>query len=120
MPFVITTTLQFPASHQLRLYDGSMETLHEHLWGVKVTVGREALDSIGVVMDFHELERLLGEILGPWRGRSLNTVAEFADLNPSAEVVAQQIARRLALPAEVKLVSVEIWETLENSAVFAV
>jgi 6-pyruvoyltetrahydropterin/6-carboxytetrahydropterin synthase len=118
MPFVITTTQQFPASHQLRLYDGSMETLHEHLWGVKVTVSRQALDSIGVVMDFHELERLLGRIITPWSNRSLNTAAEFSEHNPSAEVVAWQIARQLSLPAEVKLVSVEVWETPENSAVF--
>ena len=52
------TTRSFSAAHQLRLYDGSLEPLHGHNWQVKVTVVAAKLDSIGVVMDFHELERV--------------------------------------------------------------
>jgi 6-pyruvoyltetrahydropterin/6-carboxytetrahydropterin synthase len=118
MPYTITATLRFRASHQLRLYDGSLEPLHEHDWAVKVTVGRDALDSIGVVMDFHELERLMEEILGPMREQSLNDLAIFSTLNPSAENVAVHIGRALILPADVTLECVEVWETPENSAVF--
>lgn len=121
MKFAITTTRHFAAAHQLRLYDGSLEPLHGHNWRVRVTVAAEQLDAIGVVMDFHELERLVDAIITPWHNRHLNEVSAFAvdagRLNPSAENVALHIARSLALPNGVSLTEVEVWETAENSAV---
>src|SRR5438067_11646699 len=118
MPFQITTTREFSAAHQLRLYDGSLEPLHGHNWRVRVTVAAETLDSIGVVMDFHELERLVDKVIMPWHNRHLNEVSDFQDgINPSAENVALVIGHALAaqLPARVKLMSVEVWETDANS-----
>ena len=117
MPFQITTTRQFSAAHQLKLYDGSLEPLHGHNWKVTVTVEGE-LDSIGVVMDFHELERLIDQIIGPMHNRHLNDLPAFATVNPSAENVAGHIGQSLSLPGGRKLVSVEVWETPENSAIF--
>jgi 6-pyruvoyltetrahydropterin/6-carboxytetrahydropterin synthase len=116
MTFAITTTRHFSAAHQLRLYDGSLEPLHGHNWKVKVTAGAAQLDAIGVVMDFHELERMLDAILAPLHNAHLNDTAAFATLNPSAENVAVHIGRSLRLPAGVGLLSVEVWETDENSA----
>ncbi len=116
--FEITTTRSFSAAHALRLYDGSMEPLHAHDWKVKVTVAAAVLDAIGVVMDFHELERLVDLILAPLRNASLNDIEPFRQLNPSAENVAWHIARSLVVPKHVLLVSVEVWETETNSAVY--
>jgi 6-pyruvoyltetrahydropterin/6-carboxytetrahydropterin synthase len=118
MPFELTTTRHFSASHQLRLYDGSIELLHGHIWQVKITIASEKLDSIGVVMDFHELERLADLIVVPMHNRHLNELAPFSKLNPSAENVAVHVASKLALPEGMRLVSVEVWETPENSAVY--
>jgi|SRR6185437_5090790 len=118
MPFEITTTRVFSAAHQLRLYDGSLETLHGHNWKVKITVAVIALDAIGVVMDFHELERLADEIITPMHNRHLNDLPAFGRLNPSAENVALHIGRSLRLPSAVALVCVEVWETDGNSAVY--
>lgn len=118
MTFEITTTRTFSAAHQLRLYDGSLEPLHGHNWKVKVVVGASRLDGIGVVMDFHELERRVDAILAPLHNAHLNDTAAFAALNPSAENVALHIGRSLSLPAGVQLLCVEVWETDENSAVF--
>ena len=117
--FDITTTRGFSAAHQLRLYDGSLEPVHGHNWRVKVTVSAAKLDAIGVVMDFHELERLVDAVLAPLHNRHLNEVAPFvSELNPSAENVALHVGRSLTprLPAGVKLASAEVWETDENSA----
>lgn len=119
--FEITTTRGFSAAHQLRLYDGSLEPVHGHNWRVKVTASAAALDRIGVVMDFHELERLVDSILAPMHNRHLNEVAPFSsELNPSAENVALHVARSLGsrLPDGVRLTRVEVWETDENSAVY--
>ena len=118
MPFEITAIREFCASHQLRLYNGQLEPLHGHNWRVRVIAGANQLDAIGLVMDFHKLERLLDKIIGPMHNRHLNELAAFSVLNPSAENVALHIAQSLRLPAEVRLLSVEVWETSQNSAVW--
>jgi 6-pyruvoyltetrahydropterin/6-carboxytetrahydropterin synthase len=118
MSFHITTTRHFSAAHQLRLYDRSLEPLHGHNWRVKVTVSAVKLDGMGVVMDFHELERRLGQVIEPMHNRHLNDLPAFKAMNPSAENVAVHIAEVLQLPMGVKLESVEVWETAENSAIY--
>jgi 6-pyruvoyltetrahydropterin/6-carboxytetrahydropterin synthase len=118
MPFDITITREFSAAHAIRLYDGSLEPIHGHNWRVKVTISAEQLDSIGVVMDFHELQRLVDQIIQPMHNRSLNELPAFANLNPTAENVAVHVARSLKLPANVRLSQVEVWETWDCSAVY--
>ena len=119
MPFQASTTRGFSAAHALRLYDNSLEPVHGHNWRVRVTVASRELDSIGVVMDFHELERLVDSIIGPWHNRHLNECPPFAHgLNPSAENVALHIARALKLPQRVVLIKVEVWETDANRATY--
>jgi 6-pyruvoyltetrahydropterin/6-carboxytetrahydropterin synthase len=118
MPFELITIRHFSASHQLRLYDGSIEPLHGHNWRVKITIASDQLDSIGVVMDFHELERLADLVVVPMHNRHLNELPPFNKLNPSAENVALHVASKLALPPGIRLISVEVWETPENSAVY--
>ena len=117
--FEISTTRSFSAAHALRLYDGSLEPVHGHNWRVKVTVAAPKLDAIGVVMDFHELERLVDQVIAPLHNRHLNEVPPFADaLNPSAENVALHVGRSRRLAGDVRLLSVEVWETDTNSAVY--
>ena len=120
--FQITTTRHFAAAHQLVLYDRSLEPLHGHNWRVKVTVSASKLDEIGVVMDFHELERQVDAIVVPLHNRHLNELSAFnpaaGGLNPTAEHVALHVGRSLKLPASVRLQAVEVWETPENSAVY--
>lgn len=118
MNFEISTTRVFSAAHQLRLYDGTLEPIHGHNWKVKVTVSAAALDSIGVVMDFHELERLVDQIIVPWHNSHLNEQPQFSRINPSAENVALVVGLSLRLPNSVALQSVEVWETDTNSAVY--
>jgi 6-pyruvoyltetrahydropterin/6-carboxytetrahydropterin synthase len=118
MPYLIRSTRGFCAAHTLKLYDGSMEPVHGHNWRVQVTVSAEKLDAIGVVMDFHELERLIDAIVVPWHNRHLNEMPAFANLNPSAENVAGFVAEQLKLPGGITLKTVEVWETNENSAIW--
>ncbi len=121
MGFEISTTREFAAAHALRLYDASLEPLHGHNWRVRVTVAAAALDAIGVVMDFHALEALVDALIQPLHNHNLNDLPPFAqELNPSAENVALHIGRSLALqlPSTVRLVRVEVWETLGNRATY--
>ena len=118
MAFLIRTVRSFSAAHQLRLYDNSLEPLHGHNWKVEVTVAAARLDPIGVVMDFHELERLVDSIIAPLHNTHLNESLSFRQLNPSAENVALYIGQALSLPAGVTLDQVQVWETRENSAIY--
>jgi 6-pyruvoyltetrahydropterin/6-carboxytetrahydropterin synthase len=118
MGFEISTVRHFSASHQLQLYDGSLEPLHGHNWAVKVTVSAPKLDAIGVVMDFHALERLVDGVVGTMHNRHLNDLEPFSRVNPSAEGVAMQVAAGLHLGADITLKSVEVWETADNSATY--
>ncbi len=125
MSFAITITREFSAAHALRLYDGTMEPVHGHNWRVAVTVAAEKLDGMGVVMDFHELERLVDEIVSPWHNRNLNEVGPFAvagklALNPSAENVAMWVGDAVKLPGGVRVEKVEVWETGNCCAVWRV
>lgn len=119
MAFEIASIRRFCAAHALKLYDGSMEPIHGHNWRVQVRVTAERLDAIGVVMDFHELERLIDQIVVPWHNRHLNECSPFlTELNPTAENVAYHVGRTLKVPGNVRVLSVEVWETDENSAIY--
>jgi 6-pyruvoyltetrahydropterin/6-carboxytetrahydropterin synthase len=120
MPFEIHITREFSAAHQLRLYDEILEPLHGHNWQVRVSVAAEKLDRIGVVMDFHELERIVDAVIGPMHNRNLNEMPEFASQNPSAENIALHMAQSLALPSHIKLLAVAVWETSQCCAVWKV
>lgn len=112
MPFEIRITRVFSAAHQLRFPGGGVEPLHGHDWRTRVTVAADTLDELGCVMDFHEFERLLEEILRPMANVLLNDLPAFTTVNPSAENVAQHIGRSVAegLPAGVRLVRAAVTE----------
>lgn len=119
MPFEIATVRTFAAAHALRFPDGTAERVHGHNWRVRVTVAADRLDALGCVMDFHQLEPRVDAIVTPWHNNHLNDVPPFdRELNPSTENVAYHIGRSLHLPAGVRLISVEVWETETNSATY--
>lgn len=110
----------FHAAHALRLCDGSTEPRHAHDWRVEMRIARPDLDAIDLAMDFHELERLADAALAPLRDATLNELGAFAELNPSAERVAEYIFNALqpALPDEVRLVSITVTEAPGCRAVY--
>ena len=111
--FEISRDRVFSASHQLRGYKGKCEQLHGHNWRVRVWLQAEMLDAIGMVIDFHELDRLMADAIAPFDHRHLNEVPPFDAINPSAENLAQVIALHVArsLPdSRVRLRCCDVWE----------
>jgi len=112
--FEITIHRVFSAAHALRLYDGSIEPLHGHNWTVDLTVGSQHLDKIEIVMDFHELERIVDALIAQLDTSNLNDVEPFSNsrVNPTAERVAQWIGQQVAkqLPQSVHVHQVEVGE----------
>ena len=89
--YEINVETHFFASHQLILADGSKEPPHEHIWEVTASVSSEKLNSMGIVMDFRELRKMIDEILAPFEKKVLNNFEYFQKNNTSAEHVAKFI-----------------------------
>lgn len=118
-PFEIRVAAAFAASHALRLPDGSLEPRHAHGWSVEVTLGAAQLDAMDCVIDFHIVEKKLAAILGPWDRRHLNDCEPFrSGVNPSAERVAETIAKALRFDGGVRLLSVAVGEATGCVAVY--
>lgn len=121
--FEIVVEREFSAAHFLKLYDGSWEKRHGHQWKVAVTVRSEALDSMGVVVDFEALKPSLEGVLGEFNEKSINELPDFKDgrLNPSTENLAKIICERLQAkfkPKNARIVKVTVWETPDAQASF--
>ena len=111
--FQVARERVFSASHQLRGYKGRCERLHGHNWRVRVQVEASELDELGMVIDFHELDSILEEIIAPFEHRHLNDVAPFQDINPSSENLARIIGEGVQdrLPgARVRVQCCDVWE----------
>lgn len=91
----IAVEREFCAAHAIRIR-GEVEPIHGHNWLVRVDITGEALDDDGLLVDFHRVERVLGDIVGVFHNHSLNDVPPFDRTNPTAEHVARHIAERLA------------------------
>lgn len=83
----------FSAAHALRFGRPVqfVEPMHGHDFRVTVTLEGPALDDDGLLVDFHRVERALGEILAPLHNRPLNETPPFDRTNPSAEHIARHI-----------------------------
>lgn len=118
--YEVTVEDFFSAAHQLKLYDGSWEPRHGHLFKVAATLRSSMLDTMGVVVDFEWLKPALKDVLSEFHERSFNDHPDFKDgrLNPSTENIARAIHDRLLKrsPKEVRIQRITVWETPEASA----
>ncbi|MBX3358721.1 MAG: GNAT family N-acetyltransferase [Phycisphaeraceae bacterium] len=130
--FELSIETAFAAAHALMI-QGAREPIHGHNWHVTVVAEGDTLDGDGLLMDFHVLEGMLGEIVSPMRNNDLGRVPPFDSVNPSAELVARHIgdemSRRLAgwlgrqsregaSPPPVRIASVRITEAPGCAAVY--
>ncbi len=85
----------FSAAHQLSGYNGNCSNLHGHNYRVTVTVRSNELDRIGIALDFRKLKQELDSLLEEYDHRNLSELPEFQELNPTSEVLARTIYRRM-------------------------
>lgn len=114
---------EFCAAHAI-VIRGAREPVHGHNWKVTVAISGSDLDADGLLCDFHDVERELAAVLGPWRNADLNAASEFRQVNPTAECVARTIAvalqSRLRLPEGVGVAWVRVTEAPGCAATFRV
>lgn len=125
--YKVAVTSHFSAAHFLRNYRGKCESLHGHNWKVEVTVSSNKLNSLGMVMDFSDLKRLVSEVLEELDHTHLNELEYFSGKgerihNPSSEEIARYIFSKLKkeiVKRKCTLQEVRIWETDASSAVYS-
>ncbi len=110
---------KFAAAHQLRGYQGGCEKLHGHNWRVTMAVTAERLDEQGIAMDFHDLKKMLREVLDQLEHTCLNEIFPFTQINPTSENVAKWIYDNMAKKINddnIEVASVTVWESDTASA----
>ena len=120
MPYELFIQADFSAAHALREYKGKCERLHGHNWRVDLRLGGDRLDAGGMLLDFTDAKRILGEVLEPFDHRHLDEVPPFDRLQPSSEIIARVVAEAVAerLPKGVRVASVTAWESDRCGATF--
>jgi len=120
MPYELFITTEFSAAHNLRHYKGKCERLHGHNWRVDLRLAGSRLNDEGMLLDFVEAKRILGEVLDPFDHAYLNEVPPFDRLNPSSENMARIIAKAVAerIPKGVRVASVTCWESGRCAATY--
>jgi len=119
--FDLTIESQFSSAHQLRGYKGKCEEMHGHNWRVHVTISSDKLNDIGIVIDFHDLKAMTGEVISSLDHAFLNDVFPFTEINPSSENIARWIYETVKkkLPdGNCTMTSVTVWENDTSSATY--
>jgi 6-pyruvoyltetrahydropterin/6-carboxytetrahydropterin synthase len=119
--FELRVKVDFPAAHHLEGYPGDCARPHGHNWVLEVFARSVKLDSIGMAMDFRTLKSAAKELIAPWDHQDLNLLADFKEINPSAEAIAKLAYERLAQAidgAETWIDRVLLWENERCSATY--
>jgi 6-pyruvoyltetrahydropterin/6-carboxytetrahydropterin synthase len=119
--FEVSVEQTFAAGHALRNYHGKCENVHGHNYRVLVTIQGPQLDSIGLLVDFVEVKKLMNRVIDRLDHQFINDLAPFDTINPSAENMAKffydEISNGLGAGA-VRVWEVKIWETDTASATY--
>jgi 6-pyruvoyltetrahydropterin/6-carboxytetrahydropterin synthase len=119
--FEVFVRTQFSAAHRLKEYAGNCARWHGHNWDVRVTLGAEDLDRLGLAVDFRELKQALKQLLDELDHSDLNEYPPFAGMNPSCEVIARHLYKELAKHFSgntVRVLRVQVCETPNAGAVY--
>lgn len=116
--FEVSVEQTFASGHALRGYKGKCENVHGHNYRVRVTIEGDRLNSIGLLVDFVEIKRLMKGAIDYLDHKFINDLPPFTEWNPTAENMARyfydEVRKGLEsgateVPTRVK--EVLVWET---------
>jgi 6-pyruvoyltetrahydropterin/6-carboxytetrahydropterin synthase len=118
--FEVSVEQTFAAGHALRNYNGKCENVHGHNYRVEITVSGEELNSIGLLVDFVEVKRLMSGVVDYLDHRFINELSPFDVINPSAENMAKYFYDEVSrgLETGVRIAQVKVWETDTTTALY--
>ena len=120
--FEVAYETTFCATHVLHRDGQPVEPPHGHDWRVEVVAAGEALDRLGVVVDFEHLKAAVGDVCRRLHYGDITSHPDFASESPSAEAVARYFfreVRRAMGPEGERLVRVRVWEAPGCSASYS-
>ena len=119
--FEVSVEQTFAAGHALRNYHGKCENVHGHNYRVLVTIQGQQLDSIGLLVDFVEVKKLMSRVVDRLDHQFINDLTPFDIINPSAENMAKYFYDEITAglgETTVRVGEVKIWETDTASATY--
>lgn len=131
--YSVTREISFCYGHRLLEYDGKCRHLHGHNGRAVITLASADLDSLGMVMDFTLLKRVVGGWIDSQLDHKmllhrddpalgyLQTQGEpifVMDVNPTAENIARLIFD-FAASQGFPVTEVKLWETDSSCAAYA-
>ena len=118
--FEVSVEETFAAGHALRGYRGKCENVHGHNYRVQVTIQGAALDSVGLLVDFGDVKKLIRGVVARLDHRFINDLDPFTEVNPSAENIAKYFYDQIhgGLDPRVHVAEVKVWETDTTSATY--
>jgi len=120
--FELTVKSEFEAAHYIKNYPGKCARLHGHNWIVEAIVRGEKLNELGILVDFKDLKSALNSVLDELDHQYLNELEIFADKNPTAENLAQEIFNRLStskiFDGAAKLAAVKVYESPKSCVMY--
>lgn len=123
--FELQKSAEFSAAHSLREYDGPCVRNHGHNYRLEVVVQGNALDELGMLVDFGDLDAILAPLVARLDHRNLNEVSPFDTINPTAEAIAAWFYREIRPAVETsskgraRLAAVRVWETPDACATYS-
>ncbi len=112
--YTVAVERDFIARHKLIGGDwGPENELHSHHYRVELGLEGPELDRHGYLVDIVDIEAALDSLIGAYRDKILNELAEFKDLNPSIERLARLFCEAICehvQASNVSSVTVKIWE----------
>jgi len=108
----------FDAAHKLDGYEGKCKNLHGHRWTIEIEVWGDLKvmgSQKGMIIDFHELDSIMEQILKFYDHQLLNDTIE----NPTCENIVGSIGAGLygrLRKVGLILKSLTVWETPESFA----
>ena len=111
--YAVAVRREFAALHYLIGGDwGAENELHEHHYLVEIRLEGTQLDRHGYLIDIDVVTAALEAQVDRYRGQTLNSLPEFAGLNPSLEHLARIMGMSLAttIDTHIQGLTVRIWE----------
>lgn len=112
--YTLKVVSDFASAHTLRDYPGACSRLHGHNWKVEAEVEANALDAVGMGIDFKQIRQRVRELTDQLDHRYLNEVVPFDSVNPTAENIAAFLFAGLASTLNndrVRVKAITLWET---------
>jgi 6-pyruvoyltetrahydropterin/6-carboxytetrahydropterin synthase len=131
-PFQVTKVIEFAYGHRLLEHNGKCRYLHGHNGVLEVDIAADALDSMGMVIDFGDIN----EVVKTWVDKNLDHRMLLCRADPLAQPLidagepivileenptAENIARLIwnaARDAGLRVGEVRLWETSNSRAAY--